>query len=90
MTEALASALARSAAALDAGDAAGAAATAGEAMALCDALRARGTRLDRAALDALAALHARCQAAAAAERERLTRALEAIGTARRAAAAYGG
>jgi hypothetical protein len=79
---ALASALERAEAALEAGDAPGAAAALSQASQRCDELRRQGVELDRGALTGLLALHARCEAAAAAAGARLARAAESAGAER--------
>jgi hypothetical protein len=76
-------------AALAAGDADGAAAATQRALALCASLSAAGTRIEPSALPRLAALHARCLAAATATRDRLAGAIAVAGRSRRAVSAYG-
>ncbi len=88
IAEALADALGRAAAALEAGDALAAAEAMTEAGRACQQAQARGERVDGEALAALTALHARCERGEVRARGTLEQALESAGSARRAVSAY--
>jgi len=86
---ALVEALTTAEATLHRGDAEGAQTAVQRGARACAELSARGERIAPAQLDALRAVHARCEALATRERDRLAGAVSLVARSRRASDAYG-